>query len=107
MTCGNCPNQNGFYSHCTCYLHGEHGVDPANGSMMARDWYNACNLTSPPANSTYYLICSQGHCAIRDGNTYYYHPGSNGVSHKTKAHSNNFNASWVGCTGTVKYMDLN
>ena len=90
MVCANCPNPNGTYNHCTCYLHGVHGVNPAGNSMMANAWYNACNLTSPPAGSTHYLICSQGHVALRNGNTYYYHPGSNGAAAKTKEHSGSF-----------------
>ena len=86
MVCYQCPNANGTYNHCTCYLHGVHNVDPANGNMFANAWYSACNLNAPPPNSTKYLICSSSHVAIRNGNTYYYHPGSAGAAPKTKEH---------------------
>ena len=66
MVCSKCKNGN--YQHCTCYLHGEFGVNPADGSMMASDWFDACDLDSRPSDTNNYLICSQGHVAIRQGN---------------------------------------
>jgi len=104
MVCPEC--QGGSYNHCTCYLHGEFGIDPAHGSMWAADWFGQCDLYSPPSDSTYYLLACDHHVAIRKGNTYYYHPGSEGAAPKTKAHSTAFEPDWVGCTGTVKYMRL-
>jgi len=85
MVCSKCKN--GVYNHCTCYLHGVYGIDPAEGSMLASDWYDACDLSSPPAHTTNYLIATPGHVAVRIGNTYYYHPGSPGAAAKSKEHS--------------------
>ena len=96
MTCSECSEEEG-YNHCTCYLHGKFGLDPANGSMAAIDWYNSCDLVSPPNNKTKYLLCSQGHVAIRDGDFYYYHPGEPGEDPRKKEHSSSFVPGWVGC----------
>ena len=101
MVCSQCSG--GTYNHCTCYLHGAFGVNPAGGNMLASAWFAACNLSSPPAGTTNYLLASSGHVALRRGNTYYYHPGYPGAAPKTKAHSAGFDPSWVGCTGTVRY----
>ena len=103
ITCAECRN-GGNYNHCTCYLTGTFGVNPARGSMLANAWFNACNLSSPPTSSTNYILASSNHVAIRRGTTYYYHPGSPGAAPKTKAHSASFDPSWVGCTGTVRYL---
>ena len=104
ITCAQC-RKGGNYNHCTCYLTGTFGVNPAGGSMLANDWFRACTHSHPPAGSTNYILASSHHVAIRRGNTYYYHPGSQGAAPKSKAHSSAFDPSWVGCTGTVRYMN--
>ena len=70
ITCAEC-RKGGNYNHCTCYLTGTFGVNPARGSMLANAWFNACNLSSPPSGSTNYILASSNHVAIRRGNTYY------------------------------------
>ena len=59
MVCAACASRtDGKYNHCTCYLHGKHGINPAAGSMAALAWYNACDLSAKPTDTTNYLIAS-------------------------------------------------
>ena len=78
-------------------------MNPANGSMLAADWFDACDLSSPPTSTNNYLLATSGHVVLRRGNTYYYHPGVVGAKPKTKEHSSEFKPYMVGLTGTVKY----
>ena len=63
LGCLKCRNShsNDKYHHCTCYLMIVHGVNPSNGSCESSVWFETCSLTSPPTDTTNYLIVCKGH----------------------------------------------
>ena len=110
MVCNLCKNlPQGKYRHCTCYLNGAHGINPDNGSMSANDWFNRCNLSSPPTDSDCYLLATRGHVVLRNGDYYYYHGGDEGSGtppRPPKQHSPQWKPDWCGLDGEVRYLKL-